>query len=64
MPPLDPSLRKILENKVPDIRQITEEAARAILNTLAANRPEPFQTMTPEQRRLRNALGVSKYPSY
>jgi hypothetical protein len=56
MTPLDPSLRKLLENKIPDVRQTAEEAARAILNTLAVNRAEPFPGMTPEQRRLRNAL--------
>jgi len=56
MPSLAPSLRKLLEKKVPDARQIAEEAARAIMDTLALNRPEPFPAMTPEQRRLRNAL--------
>lgn len=56
MPSLDPSLRKLLENKVPDVRRIAEEASRAILNTLAVNRPEPFPAMTAEQRSLRNAL--------
>ncbi|HMD90772.1 MAG TPA: DNA methyltransferase [Anaerolineaceae bacterium] len=56
MASLDPTLRKFLENKVPDARQFAEEAARAILNTLAVNRPEPFPALTPDQRRLRNAL--------
>lgn len=56
MPSLDPTLRKSLENKIPAVRQIAEEAARAILNTLAVNRLEPFPGMTPDQRKLRNAL--------
>ncbi len=56
MPSLDPTLRKLLENKVPAARQAAEEAAGAILTSLAVNRPEPFPKMTTEQRALRNAL--------
>lgn len=56
MPPLAPELRKLLENKIPNVRQVAGESARAILDTLAVNRPEPFVSMTTEQRRLRNAL--------
>ncbi len=56
MPSLNPTLRKSLENKIPAVRQIAEEAARAVLNTLAINRLEPFPGMTPELRKLRNAL--------
>ena len=56
MPSLDPTLRKLLENKVPAARQAAEEAAGAILTSLAVNRPEPFPKMTTEQRTLRNAL--------
>jgi len=56
MSTLDPTLHKLLENKVPEARQFAEEASRSILNILAVNRPEPFPTMSQEQRQLRNAL--------
>jgi len=56
MPSLDPIFRKLLENKIPDARMVAEEASRAILDTLAINRPEPYPGMTPEQRQLRNVL--------
>ena len=56
MMPLIPELRKLLENRIPEARQVAEEAARAILKSMAVNRGEPFPSMTSEQRRLRNAL--------
>jgi hypothetical protein len=56
MLPLNPELRKLLENRIPDARDYAEEAARAILNVLAVNRPEPYPAMTSDQRNLRNAL--------
>ena len=56
MSSLDPGLRKLLENKIPEVRRVAEEAARAALTTLAVNRPEPFAVLTVEQRRLRLAL--------
>ena len=49
-------LRKRLENVISSIRPVAEAAARVALTALAVERPEPFTTLTPEQRRLRNAL--------
>lgn len=56
MVPLVPELRKILENRIPDAREAAEQAARAILDALAVMNKEPYPSMTPDQRRLRNAL--------
>ena len=56
MPSLSTDLRKLLENAIPDVRLAAENAARAALTTLAVDRPEPFASLSVEQRRLRNAL--------
>jgi hypothetical protein len=56
MNPLLPELRKLLENAIPNVRERAERAAEALLNTYAVNRPDPFQGMTDEQRRMRNGL--------
>ena len=56
MPPLPTDLRKQLENTIPRVRTEAEDAARAVLTTLAVDRPEPFASLSAGQRRLRNAL--------
>ena len=56
MLPLPVELRKILENTIPTARTYAEDAAAVVLTTLAVDRSEPFASMSPEQRRLRNAL--------
>ncbi len=56
MLPLATDLRKLLENKIPLVRTIAETAAGAALSALAVNKPEPYTTLSAEQRRLRNAL--------
>ena len=56
MVPLSTDLRKHLENIIPNTRVVAEAAARAALTALAVELPEPFATLTIEQRRLRNTL--------
>ncbi len=56
MPPLADDQRRDLEKVVIAARDLAEEAARAALAKLAVERAEPFVSMGPEQRRLRNAL--------
>ena len=56
MLPLNVDLRKLLENAIPKARDQAEAAAGVVLTTLAVDRPEPYPSMTPQQRQLRNAL--------
>jgi len=56
MPPLPSDLRKTLENTIVAARDTAEAAARAVLTTLAVERPEPFATMKEDQKSLRRAL--------
>ena len=56
MPALASELRTRLERTIIQARTAAESGARAALDTLAVKRNEPFPTMTPEARRLRNAL--------
>jgi hypothetical protein len=49
-------LRKLLESTIIAARDLAEQAASAVLGTLAITQREAFATMTPEQRRLRAAL--------
>lgn len=56
MPALPGSLRNALEQAVVKARGEAEAAARAALAALAVQRPEPFPTMAPDDRRLRNGL--------
>lgn len=54
--PLPIELRKLLENSIPTARLHAENAAGVVLMNLAVDRTEPYSSLTPEQRRLRNAL--------
>ena len=56
MPSLPDELFGPLERAVLEARETAERAADAALNTLAVNRAEPYASMNPEQRRLRNGL--------
>ncbi len=56
MPPLPSPLRNTLEQAVIKGRDAAEAAARAAVAALAVQRTEPFATMSPEDRRLRNGL--------
>lgn len=56
MPSLPDELFGLVEKAVLDARQAAEESARAAINTLAVNRAQPFNSLGPEERRLRNAL--------
>ena len=56
MLPLNVDLRKLLENAIPQARDLAEEAAGVVLTTLAVDRPEPYPSMDAQQRQLRNAL--------
>lgn len=56
MPPLDPQLRRRLENTVVAARGEAEAGARAALDALAVSHHEPFSHMKPETRALRNHL--------
>ena len=56
MPALASELRTRLERTIIQARAAAESGARAALDALAVKRNEPFPTMTPEARRLRNAL--------
>jgi len=56
MPSLSEELFTIVEKAVLEARACAEEAAQAAITTLAVNRPEPFSSLSPAQRRLRNAL--------
>ncbi len=50
------NLRKELENTVTKARKVAETGARKILEQLAVHHHEPWGSMTPEQRQLRNRL--------
>jgi hypothetical protein len=56
MPPLSSQLRSLLERTVIDAHDEADRASRAILATLAVQRPEPFAALSQEQRQLRNGL--------
>ena len=56
MPSLPDELFSLVERKVLEARSAAEAAAEAAINALAVNRPEPFRTLSPEQRHLRVAL--------
>ena len=56
MPPLDTTLRNTLEKAVVEARLKAEDAARAALDVLAVNDSRAFETLTREQRALRNLL--------
>ena len=56
MASLDSTLRSALEKAVIAARGEAEDAARAALDVLAVNQKRAFETLTSEQRSLRNAL--------
>jgi hypothetical protein len=56
MAPLSIDLRYMLERAIIRAREIAEEEAQAALIRLGVNRNEPFASLDPNQRRLRNAL--------
>lgn len=56
MASLDRTLRRDLENTVKQARRVAEAGARKALEQLAVHYHEPWSSMSPEQRRLRNRL--------
>ncbi len=56
MTTLTRNLRKELENTVTKARKVAETGARKVLEQLAIHHHEPWGSMTPEQRILRNRL--------
>jgi hypothetical protein len=56
MQTLTRELRRSLENTVRQARRIAETGARKVIEQLAVHHHEPWLSMTPEQRELRNAL--------
>ncbi len=56
MASLDRNLRRDLENAVKKARRVAEAGARDAINQLAVGHHEPWTTLLPEQRRLRNRL--------
>ena len=56
MAPLESTLRSALEKAIVAARDEAEDAARAALDVLAVNQQRAFETLTSEQRALRNAL--------
>lgn len=56
MATLSRELRRSLENTVREARRIAETGARKVIEQLAVHHHEPWSSMTPEQRELRNAL--------
>lgn len=56
MPTLTRERRKELEKAVAAARRVAEEGARAALEHLAVHNHEPWASLTPEQRALRNRL--------
>ena len=56
MASLDRTLRKQLENKVKDARRVAEVGARQSIEQLAVHHHEPWGTLSPDQRKLRNRL--------
>lgn len=56
MASLDRNLRRDLENAVRKARRVAEAGARGVLEQLAVGHHEPWSTLKPEQRDLRNRL--------
>ncbi len=56
MPSLDRNLRRDLENAVKKARRVAEAGARDAISQLAVGHHEPWTTLSPEQRKLRNRL--------
>ena len=56
MASLDSTLRSVLEKAIIAARDEAEDAARAALDVLAVTQQRAFETLTSEQRALRNAL--------
>ncbi len=56
MTSLDRNLRKQLENRVKDARRVAEAGARQSIEQLAVHHHEPWATLSPDQRKLRNRL--------
>jgi len=56
MTPLDSALRKTLETKIVAARKAAEGATRSALDALAVREKEPYASLGPEERRLRNQL--------
>jgi hypothetical protein len=56
MASLDRNLRRDLENAVKKARRVAEAGARDAINQLAVGHHEPWPTLSPEQRKLRNRL--------
>ena len=54
--PLDPALRKQLENAVRWARRVAEDGASAALGALAVDAPRPHGSMTEDERTLRRKL--------
>lgn len=53
---LDRNLRRDLENAVKKARRVAEAGARQAIEQLAVGHNEPWPTLSPEQRKLRNRL--------
>ncbi|MFH0980859.1 MAG: SAM-dependent methyltransferase, partial [Planctomycetota bacterium] len=56
MASLDKTLRRDLENTVKKARRVAEAGARKALEQLAVHHHEPWSSLSPELRRLRNRL--------
>lgn len=56
MASLDRNLRKDLENAVKRARRVAEAGSRQTIEQLAVHHHEPWGTVSPEQRQLRNRL--------
>jgi hypothetical protein len=56
MPTLSRDLRRQLENTVREARRTAEGGARKVIEQLAVHHHEPWPSMTPAQRELRNRL--------
>jgi hypothetical protein len=56
MPTLPDEVFNLVEESVLAAREAAEEAAQAALNTLAVNRPTPYESMSESARQLRRAL--------
>ncbi|MDP9440319.1 MAG: BREX-1 system adenine-specific DNA-methyltransferase PglX, partial [Actinomycetota bacterium] len=56
MPALDTALRRNLENTIVRARDEADRASKAAMNALAVREKEPYASLGPEERRLRNRL--------
>ena len=56
MAPLARELRTDLGNKVREARRIAEDGARKVIESLAVHNHEPWGSMSPDDRKLRNRL--------